>query len=306
MDLGLDETLKLCKQIFAGDTIEYSKRTPEYQAKMETLIRQGIDAAPDHIIRSRRELVQHTAAFHYIIRRFIHEKAPLIEELMRETHEILVAGTGAGSAGSAGFLSNKEHGGLYRTGNVFIGSQKAPPANKVAESMASLVRKLEADLAEAEEEKKLDPFALAAKYCSMLVYIHPFQDANGRICRLILNAILIRYAGIVASLGEHDQSRDEYTETATESRAVGGHHGALGTMVLQEAKNSLKRMKDRLSKIKKKRSRKHLAEAYEIGFLHVTTTGQRLRPRSVTCFRDFLGASSVSSAQALIPTAPHN
>lgn len=203
--------------------------------------------APEHIIRSRRELVQHAAAFHYIVRRFVNEKAPMTEELLKETHEILVAGIGAGSAG---FLSNKEHGGMYRTENVFVGSQKAPAATTVKESMASLVRQLETDLAEADDKKKVDPFDLAAKYCSLLVFIHPFKDANGRMCRLILNAILIRYAGIVVSLGEHDQSREEYTEAATESRAVGGHHGALGTMVLEEAKKTLRRMKDRLGKMK--------------------------------------------------------
>ena len=41
--------------------------------------------------------------------------------------------------------------------------------------------------------------------------------------RLILNAILIKYAGIVVNVGEHDKSRDEYINTARESRELGGH-----------------------------------------------------------------------------------
>lgn len=261
-EMSLDETLKLCKQIFAGDAVEYneryvkhrnalshhthvSRRTPEYQAKMEKIVCQGIDAAPDHVIRSRHEMIQHVAAFHYIVRRFVHERAPMTETLIKETHEILVAGI---SAGSAGVLSNKEHGGRYRTGKLFIGAQEAPSANRVSAAMASLVRQLEADMGKANREAALDPFALASKYCTLFVHIHPFQDANGRMCRLLLNAILIKYTGIVVSLGEHDQDRFEYTETARQSRAEGGHHGGLSTLVLQKAKDTLDRMRAKVIK----------------------------------------------------------
>ena len=62
-------------------------------------------------------------------------------------------------------------------------------------------------------------------------------------CRLILNAISIKYAGIVVSVGEHDQSCDEYLEIAHELHLDGGHAGARGSMVLKEAKNTLRRMK---------------------------------------------------------------
>ena len=85
------------------------------------------------------------------------------------------------------------------------------------------------------------PFAIA-KFCDRFVNIHPFKDANGRMCRLIMNAILIKYAGIVVPLGEKSEERDEYLQIAQESSKVGGHSGQLGTMVLSKAGGALKNM----------------------------------------------------------------
>lgn len=40
--------------------------------------------------------------------------------------------------------------------------------------------------------------------------IFEFLDGIGRMCRLVLNAILLRCAGIVGCLGENGKSREEY------------------------------------------------------------------------------------------------
>lgn len=80
----------------------------------------------------------------------------------------------------------------------------------------------------------------------MFVHIHPFQDAKGRMCRLLLNAILIKYSGIVVSLGEHDQERFDYSQTPAQSREEGGHHGGLSTLVLQKAKDTSGRMEGKV------------------------------------------------------------
>lgn len=65
-------------------------------------------------------------------------------------------------------------------------------------------------------------------------------------CRMILNVILIKYAGIVVTLGEKDRDRDEYLSIAAESGKVGGHPGQLGKLVLNNAVESLKRIKTSL------------------------------------------------------------
>jgi len=81
-----------------------------------------------------------------------------------------------------------------------------------------------------------------------MVNIHPFRDANGRMCRLILNAILMRYVGFVVDLGEKGVERDAYLELATESRIVGGFPGYLSKMVVEKAGETLKRLNNRLKK----------------------------------------------------------
>ena len=56
--------------------------------------------------------------------------------LIKDTHAILVKGVGAGSAG---FLSNKEHGGIYRTEDVFVGTLPLPKPSTISAAMASIV-----------------------------------------------------------------------------------------------------------------------------------------------------------------------
>lgn len=69
-------------------------------------------------------------------------------------------------------------------------------------------------------------------------------------CRLILNVILIRFAGIVVNVGEHDHDREEYLLIARERTEVGGHPGALGSLVLRESRSTLKRIRDAVVKHK--------------------------------------------------------
>jgi len=40
----------------------------------------------------------------------------------------------------------------------------------------------------------LDPPNLAANYSDRMVDIYPFRNGNGRMCHLVLNVILMRYA----------------------------------------------------------------------------------------------------------------
>jgi fido (protein-threonine AMPylation protein) len=56
----------------------------------------------------------------------------------------------------------------------------------------------------------MDPYALASKYCHKFVNIHPFLDGNGRMCRLIMNGLLPKYAGIAVPFGGTEEERNEY------------------------------------------------------------------------------------------------
>jgi fido (protein-threonine AMPylation protein) len=45
-----------------------------------------------------------------------------------------------------------------------------------------------------ENEKRIHPIILASVFHNQFVYIHPFEDGNGRVSRLLLNFILIKHA----------------------------------------------------------------------------------------------------------------
>jgi Fic family protein len=62
-----------------------------------------------------------------------------------------------------------------------------PPAFEVPELMKELVTWLSTN------SDELRPIELAAVFHHKLVSIHPFEDGNGRVCRLLANLILISH-----------------------------------------------------------------------------------------------------------------
>lgn len=183
--------------------------------------------------------MQHAAAFQYMVNAFVKEDKNMTEELIKDTHAILVNGL---SADEAGVVSTTDFAGTYRYKPAFAGSTEMTKPSQIPDAMKSMVSTLQQDLADVDASGQFDPFMLAAKYCDRFVNIHPFKDANGRMCRLILNSILIKYAGVVVPLGEKSEHRDQYLGIAQESSKVGGHPGQLGTMVLAKASVVFQRM----------------------------------------------------------------
>ena len=174
-----------------------------------------------------------------MVNSFVKQDMNMTEELIKDTHAILVKGL---SAEDAGVVSGTNFAGTYRQKPAYAGAVEMAKPSEIPAAMRSMVAGLQGDLAEVEASGRIDPFMLAAKYCDRFVNIHPFKDANGRMCRLILNSILIKYAGVVVALGEKSQDRDEYLQIAQESSRVGGHAGQLGTLVLTKADDVFKKM----------------------------------------------------------------
>ncbi|THV97293.1 hypothetical protein D6D25_09086 [Aureobasidium pullulans] len=246
--LGLDETFNLCMKILRGESeVEYEERTEEYQNKIDAFALKGLKQGEIKIARSRREVVQHAAAFQHMISVFVKRDQPMTESLIKETHSILVRGL---SGEDAGVLSSKPYGGSYRQGNerAFAGAFEFAKPSEIPKAMRALVENLQSDISEINRTGYLDPWKLAAKYCDRMVNVHPFKDGNGRMCRIILNTILIKYVGFVVALGEKDQDRDEYLFAAQESGRVGGFPGYLSTMVLKNAGGTLERLRTKLKR----------------------------------------------------------
>lgn len=77
------------------------------------------------------------------------------------------------------------------------------PPEQVKQSMSDLI-----DWYRAKERKGEHPIIVAATFHYRFVRIHPFDDGNGRMARLLMNMILIKHGYTVAMIRR--ENRDEY------------------------------------------------------------------------------------------------
>ncbi|KAI9793671.1 MAG: hypothetical protein M1816_007566 [Peltula sp. TS41687] len=242
--LGLDETIKICEAVFRGEDVDpndVDERSSAYRRCLDLLVKQKVKANKQHVVRSRREVIQHALALRHITTAMAVDDKPLTEDLILETHKIFCSGIDIDDG-----PTGNSYAGRYRTVPVRAGSCGFVPPNRVPSKMSAFVDEFNREIADAESAKTLDPFALAAKYCQEFVLIHPFLDGNGRTCRLILNAILLKYAGILVPLGEHEEARLEYLGIARRAGDEMEGSGELATLVLRGAASKLRTLKQKL------------------------------------------------------------
>ncbi|KAB8265813.1 fido domain-containing protein [Aspergillus pseudonomiae] len=241
--LNLEETIKICERIFRGEHVDpehIPEREVDYEKKLIGTIHSKTRAS--HIIRSRREVVQHALALNFLITEMVVKDKPLSEDLILRTHHILTE-----SINTAGGMPWEEYSGRYRKIHVHAGNTNFVSPKYIPAKMRELVSEFERDVQKIEASRILDPFTLAAKYCNDFVMIHPFADGNGRMCRLIMNAILLKYAGIVVCIGEHNESRQEYIEI---QKRAGEHmegSGELATLTLKKSIARYRTLKQKIS-----------------------------------------------------------
>ncbi len=122
-------------------------------------------------LRDVLEVKAHGDAFDFI-KEHLQKNTDIDENFIKDVHERVIPARGIG--------------GIYRTVPVYItGSEHVPPNHlKVREQMKNFV----ADLA----TKNTSPIEKAAWIHAEIVKIHPFQDGNGRTCRLLLNYSLMK------------------------------------------------------------------------------------------------------------------
>ena len=252
---GLDETQKICEAIFRGEHVEERPRSEEYEKRLREWINSKRDPKEFEadMIRSRNEVIQHAKALQLITQKVVTDGEPITEKLLKETHKILIQGVNHAKYGTAW----QDYAGKYR-GDVRDPESNAmgvevhargtnfTPVKRVPDAMKGLIKEFNKDMEQAEKDGALDPYTLAAKYSARFVCIHPFFDGNGRVCRLLLNAILLKYAGIVVSIGEHDEERKDYLDIKRRySRDMEGE-GEFAAMVLNRATLRLKNISDKV------------------------------------------------------------
>lgn len=248
--LGLDITIYLCRKIFSGEDIgEISERDASYQDTLLELYHKQPELRHEsvqYVLRGRNEIVQHAKAFQYIIHAFVTEKQDLTEDLIKETHRILTKNVPVIQPDGRPDIPPEEYGGIYRTVIVGAGSTNFTVPKFVPTKMKEMCEALKQELAAAEERGTIDPFSIATKYSLEFVQIHPFLDGNGRCCRMILNAILCRYAGVIVPIGEEGEERKEYMDIKRRSSNMEGH-GEYAMFVLQRAVTRIRELKKKLA-----------------------------------------------------------
>ena len=129
-------------------------------------------ALPDKTIIEQMEVKNHQAALQYVFR-LIHEKGALDEAFILKLHSILLNGI-------------QEDAGRYRNHGVRIVGSNVVTANSL--KVPELMRTLAAEM-KIESE---DVMSHVSNFHSRFEQIHPFSDGNGRVGRLLLDAMLLK------------------------------------------------------------------------------------------------------------------
>ncbi|KAF5967943.1 adenosine monophosphate-protein transferase FICD like protein [Fusarium bulbicola] len=188
---NLDTTVELCRTIFEGSISD-----------------------PSHLlvldVEIYRELGQHLKAAQYLICQTT--KSDLSEDIIKEAHRIMT-----NEFNQTEGTYDTDYSGKYRTSPLQATSRPYTDPNKIPSAMDKMMASYRADILAAGVKREIDPVALAAKYSHIFFSIHPFHTANGQMSRLILNAILFKWAGCLAPFGEDEEECAEYLSIVVEA-----------------------------------------------------------------------------------------
>ncbi|KAK7943108.1 uncharacterized protein PG986_012221 [Apiospora aurea] len=210
-------TAEICEKIFAGQAVSATVSGEEYTRSEEALKSLGRPASAEDVKKSRQEVINHTDALLYAFDQFVLSKkgftAQGFEDLIKQIH-VLLCGEGVLESDEAGSP------GQYRTwlAGARSGNQKKPallirPA-AIPEYMQKLTKDMKLDLCMPLLDEELPAVEIAAMYCHRFVCIHPFGDGNGRTCRIILNMLLLKTAGLLSIFGGNEAEKEEYLQIA--------------------------------------------------------------------------------------------
>ncbi|KAK5166333.1 uncharacterized protein LTR77_008594 [Saxophila tyrrhenica] len=262
----LNETRRICWEIYMNQRGIFEDEPPRSSA-YEAALESAIDAGQvNRSRRDRQEVANHAAAFVYMTNKVVKSNEPFGDQLIRETHRILCNKVDADNGDTT--RPYQDYAGLYRSidgrDNVMAGNTGFVRASKVASAMTRFIEELNETIRMAEKEQTLDPFFIAAHACGEFVNIHPFIDGNGRPCRLILNTILLKYAGIVAPIGEDQAERKEYLSIPKRRSTDEDGNGALSSSTVRK---SLRRLKEVTAKLVIEDEREELSLVLTAGWL---------------------------------------
>lgn len=136
--------------------------------------------------------------------------------------------------------------GKFRTIDVTVGEYEPPHYNKIAELIKLLCDDLEERLKHlpsqgAQEQFLAEIISLIAWFQNRFVWIHPFQDYNGRVARLLTNFILLNLGLPIASIkADTGEDRDSYIQAM--KQADNHDYSKLENLLANALKESLEKV----------------------------------------------------------------
>lgn len=148
---------------------------------------------------------------------------PLTEKLIRKMHRILMENA-RGSTSEAGYY-RKIQNFIGPTKNIKDASYIPPEAQKIGDYMTNLERYINGHPYIKNEEESLHPLIKAAIVHAQFESIHPFQDGNGRLGRILIVLYLLQenVTNTVFFLSEElEKERFKYYALLNGVRAIKG------------------------------------------------------------------------------------
>ena len=158
----IEEFTKQCNVIFIYGTYTLER---EADPKISLGAIWNLFQEPSITSNFCRKMINCMGAWNYIQKT---SGSLLNTEIIKQTHKIMMDGAGE-----------------YRKSPVFAGHHIFAPAGHIERYMEDAIFRF-------HETKKDDPIMAATNLFGNIINIHPFEDGNGRICRLILAHVLIQ------------------------------------------------------------------------------------------------------------------
>lgn len=221
---------------------------------IEYFVRHNLSVDAWTVRRCEREILDHALAAMYLFNHAAVEEKELTMETLVETHGILTQGFHGADGVSWCDWSGCDR--EYHTTSCGdrIWCVDMGRLQQFLERLAEILRR---KVRSAVETGRIDPIALAAQCCQLSYVFHAAHGGDRRLSRLIMNALLLKYGGIVVAVGA-DQHLDQYQDIMGRLRSMAlqyvdrgydtweGAHKELPSFLLRQVYATLKRWRKAL------------------------------------------------------------
>ena len=176
--VGESDTFQMLKDEYmdkvATGTDPHDERPQQNDESSHSAEPDELDAESKKSRRTRKQLKQHMKAYKILCNETELLLRPLTEELIKNAHGLLMDGLTSGGT--------PIRAGEYRTEDVNIAGsdQVFPSAEAIPKAMKKIVKEYNE-----KRSQEHDMYQLASWLLFQIVTLHPFEDGNGRMCRLL-------------------------------------------------------------------------------------------------------------------------